>query len=92
MEQILIDPTAEEIAVSSQISDRLSKLHNKSIALLDNIKHNAEYLLTEIGERLTREFGCKVHVVKKKTYTKYCDPLILASLCSYDAVITAIGD
>jgi len=92
MHQILIDPTAEESAVNLQVSDRLSQLQNKSIALLDNIKHNAEYLLTEIGERLTREFGCKVHLVKKKTYTKYCDPLILASLCSYDAVITAIGD
>ncbi len=92
MEMILIDPTAEENSEFQPGAGRLDRLQGKRIGLLDNIKHNAEYLLTEVGERLTREFGCEVRLIKKKTYTKYADPLVLASLEDCDAVVTAIGD
>ena len=92
MTTILIDPSAEEATESRAGSDRLAQLQGKRIGLLDNIKHNAEYLLTEVGERLTREFGCEVLLVKKKTYTKFCEPHILESLEKFDGVITAIGD
>ena len=92
MTTILIDPSAEEATESHAGSDRLAQLQGKRIGLLDNIKHNAEYLLTEVGERLTREFGCEVRVIRKKTYTKFCDPLLLATLEDCDAVVTAIGD
>ena len=92
MEMILVDPGAEEISESRPGADRLRQLQGKRIGLLDNIKHNAEYLLTEIGERLGKEYGCEVRIVRKKTYTKFCDPLLLATLEDCDAVITAIGD
>lgn len=89
---ILIDPSAEEISQTLPGAARLGQLQGKRIGLLDNIKHNAEYLLAEVGERLTREFGCEVRVIRKKTYTRFCDPLLLATLEDCDAVVTAIGD
>jgi len=92
MEMILIDPSAEENTESHAIAQRLEQLQGKCIGLLDNIKHNAEYLLDEIGLRLTREYGCSVLVVRKKTYTKYAEPAVLELLKDCDAVITAIGD
>lgn len=92
MEMILIDPSAEENTAFQPGAARLPQLQGKRIGLLDNIKHNAEYLLTEVGERLTREYGCEVRLIRKKTYTKYCEPLLLASLEDCDAVVTAIGD
>ena len=92
MQTILIDPTAEDAAQVFAGAERLPTLQGKRVALLDNIKHNAEYLLTEVGDRLRSEWGCDVDLIKKKTYTKFCEPHILKSLESYDAVITAIGD
>ena len=92
METILIDPSAEEASEVRAGAHRLEALRGKRIGLLDNIKHNAEYLLAEVGERLSRDFGCEVRIVKKKTYTKFAAPLVLASLEDCDAVVTAIGD
>ena len=92
MEMILVDPGAEEMPESRPGADRLQQLQGKRIGLLDNIKHNAEYLLAEVGERLGREYGCEVRIIRKKTYTKFCDPALLATLEDCDAVITAIGD
>ena len=89
---ILVDPSAEEISATSAGAGKLGALKGKRIGLLDNIKHNAEYLLTEVGERLTRDYGCEVSLVRKKTYTKFAEPHVLASLEDCDGVITAIGD
>jgi hypothetical protein len=92
MEMILVDPSAEENSEIQSGAARLGELKGKRIGLLDNIKHNAEYLLTEVGERFTRDFGCEVRLVKKKTYTKFAEPKILALLGDCDAIVTAIGD
>ena len=92
MEMILIDPSAEEAAEVRAGAKRLEQLRGKRIGLLDNIKHNAEYLLTEVGERLTREYGCEVLLIKKKTYTKFAEALVLKRLEDCAAVVTAIGD
>lgn len=92
MEMILIDPSAEENTAPGRGADRLAQLNGKRVGLLDNIKHNAQYLLSEVGERLVREFGCELLVVRKKTYTKYCEGPVLAQLMDCAAVVTAIGD
>jgi hypothetical protein len=92
METILVDPTAEDSAESGTGAVRLPGLQGMRIGLLDNIKHNAVYLLEEIGERLTREHGCDVRMVRKKTYTRFCEPAVLAQLEDCNAVVTAIGD
>ncbi len=92
METILIDPSAEELSEAHSGADRLKQLQGMRIGMLDNIKHNAVYLLEEVGQRLNRDFGCEVRMVKKKTYTKFCEPAILAQLEDCDAVVTAIGD
>jgi hypothetical protein len=92
VEMILIDPSAEENSEALAGAQRLDELKGKRIGLLDNIKHNAEYLLVEVGQRLEREFGCEVRLIRKKTYTKFAEPHILSSLEDCDAVVTAIGD
>lgn len=92
MSLILIDPSADEDSEKAAGATRLADLTGKRIGLLDNIKHNAEYLLTEVGEQLTREYGCEVRLVRKKTYTKYAEAHVLAALEDCDAVVTAIGD
>ena len=92
MAMILVDPSAEQGSTSESGAARLENLQGKRIGLLDNIKHNAEYLLTEVGDRLKREYGCDVLLVKKKTYTRFAEPHVLASLRDCNAVVTAIGD
>ena len=91
MSMILLDPSAEGVPDFVPIADRLKELAGKRIGLLDNIKHNAEYLLAAVGTRL-EELGCEVKAVRKKTYTKIAEPHVLASLEDCDAVVTAIGD
>ena len=92
MEMILVDPSAEATVQIDPGADRLVRLQGMRVGLLDNIKHNAGYLLSEVGERLTREYGCEVRLIKKKTYTKYCEPQVLAELMDCAAAVTAIGD
>ncbi len=89
---VLIDPCAEESRASKSRAERLADLRGKRIALLDNIKHNAEYLLDEVGDRLSKDFDCEILRVRKKTYTKVAEPHVLAQMDGCDAVITAIGD
>ena len=92
MDTILIDPSAEEASEAQAGAERLKQLQGMRIGMLDNIKHNAVYLLEEVGERLTRDFGCEVRMIQKKTYTKFAEPHVIAQLADCDAVITAIGD
>ena len=92
MAMVLVDPTMEDSAPATGGAKRLLDLRGKRIALLDNIKHNAVYLLDEVGDRLAKEFGCEIVRVKKKTYTKIAEPHVLAQMQGCDAVITAIGD
>ena len=92
METILIDPSAEDISESLPGAERLQQIQGLKVGLLDNIKHNAVYLLEEVGDRLSKDYGCEVRMVRKKTYTKFCEPAVLAQLEDCDAVVTAIGD
>jgi hypothetical protein len=91
MTTVLLDPSAEDVPEFVPSAERLKDLAGKRIGLLDNIKHNAEYLLAAVGERLG-EMGCEVKSVRKKTYTKIAEPHVLAALQDCDAVVTAIGD
>jgi hypothetical protein len=88
----LIDPSAERVASIQNGATRLDTLQGKRIALLDNIKHNAEYMLMEVGERLKRDFNCTTELIKKKTYTRFAETHIIESLKKYDGVVTAVGD
>ena len=88
----LVDPSAEQASKAQHGAARLDSLQGKRIALLDNIKHNAEYLLLEVGERLKRDFNCETELIKKKTYTRFAEPHIIDALKKYDGVITAVGD
>lgn len=89
---VLVDPSTEDASAAGSGAERLLDMRGTRIALLDNIKHNAEYLLDEVEQRLSSDFGCQILRVKKKTYTKFAEPHVLAQMHGYDAVITAIGD
>ena len=65
MSVILLDPAAEGVPDFLPTAARLKELNGKRIGLLDNIKHNAEYLLAAVGTRL-EEMGCEVKAVRKK--------------------------
>lgn len=91
MSMVLLDPSAEDVPEFAPSADRLKALTGKKIGLLDNIKHNAGYLLDALGGRF-EELGCEVKAVSKKTYTKIAEPHVLAALEDCDAVVTAIGD
>ena len=88
----LVDPSAEQVSAVQPGAARLDSLQGKRIALLDNIKHNAEYLLIEVGDLLKRDFGCETEVIKKRTYTRFAEPHIIESLKKFDGVVTAVGD
>ena len=88
----LVDPSAEQVSAVQAGAARLDSLQGKRIALLDNIKHNAEYLLIEVGDLLKRDFGCETEVIKKRTYTRFAEPHIIESLKKFDGVVTAVGD
>lgn len=92
MATVLVDPGLEDSSEATRGAERLANLRGKRIALLDNIKHNAEYLLDELAERLSQDFGCDVVRVRKKTYTKVAEPHVLGQMQGCDAVVTAIGD
>jgi len=53
MSIILLDPAAEGVPDFLPTADRLKELAGKRIGLLDNIKHNAEYLLASVGAGFT---------------------------------------
>jgi hypothetical protein len=91
MSVVLVDPSAEGVPELVPTAARLKHLAGKRIGLLDNIKHNAVYLLEVVGEQLTAQ-GAEVKAVRKKTYTKIAEPHVLAALEDCDAVVTAIGD
>lgn len=92
MTTILVDPSAEDANATRTGAARIADLRGKRIGLLDNIKHNAEYLLDEVGERLAKDYGCEIIRVRKKTYTKFAEPQVLAQLEGCHGVVTAIGD
>lgn len=89
---ILVDPSAEGLPEQRPVAGRLASIGGKRIGLLDNIKHNAEYLLEAVERELRGAHGCDVRTVRKRTYTRPAEPEVLAALADRDAVITAIGD
>jgi hypothetical protein len=89
---ILVDPSAEGLPDFRPIAERLKDLTGRRIGLLDNIKHNGEYLLAGLAEALQREYGCEIRTVRKRTYTRPAEDHVLAALEGCEAVITAIGD
>lgn len=89
---VLVDPAAEGVPDFRPVAARLKDLRGKRVGLLDNIKHNGEYLLAAIGDALHDRYGCEVVAVRKKTYTKPAEPHVLAALDGCEAVVTAIGD
>jgi hypothetical protein len=88
----LLDPTAEGVPEFVPVADRIKDLRGRRIGLLDNIKHNSEYLLAAVGEVLERQYGCQTRMVKKKTYTRPAEPHVLDALADCEAVVTSIGD
>jgi hypothetical protein len=54
---VLVDPAAEARTVTSNFATRLASLQGSTIAIIDNSKHGAGALLTEIEQRLKDRYG-----------------------------------
>ena len=92
----MFDPTGAIQADSLSITDRVSDLTGKRLAVLNNTKWNSSKLLRESVRELEEEHGVKfgeVNFYDKHHFSSDADPELLDQIASKnDIAITAIGD
>lgn len=89
---ILLDPTAELVAVERQLLPRLTSLTGKTVGLLDISKPRGKEFLDEVEKALI-DLGARVKRYSKPTFTRTA-PLDLNQRISTecDAVIEGLAD
>ncbi|MBO0832465.1 MAG: hypothetical protein J2P28_07775 [Actinobacteria bacterium] len=99
MSNAILDPTGRADARKAaspglSLAPRPERLAGIRIGLMDNTKHNAALLLSEIGKLLTAEQGASVTVESTKPNFAAPAPadLVEKYRASCDAVITGVGD
>ncbi len=90
----VLDPRAELRPVSHPVAPRLPSLKGKAVALLDNIKPNANVILGRVGEILVAQYGAaRVDLIAKRGPATPAEGPILDQIATtYDAVVTGLGD
>lgn len=97
----ILDPTggAEAVAGSvqaggPQLADRVPSLAGRTVGLLENTKHNAAYLLDQLGEALVRDHGVSGLVRgTKKAFGKPVPEDMLRDFAERcDVMIIGVGD
>lgn len=90
----VLEPVAETKTVRRETAPRLDTLENKIVGFLDNTKPNADVLLRDLAELMTRKFHLANTIqIRKEHVMKTAGPEIFDSLAERcDAVITASGD
>ncbi len=90
----VLDPRAELRPAAHSVAPRLPSLKGKSVALLDNIKPNANVILGRVGEILVAQYGAaKVDLIAKRGPATPAEGPILDQIATtYDAVVTGLGD
>ena len=92
-DRFLLSPLGQPGSAHNSIAPRIATLAGTTIGLLDNTKHNADYLLDEIGRVLLAEHGVKALVSHRKIGSSPGAPAeMLAELAACDAVVNAYGD
>ena len=91
---IVIDPAAEDAAVTMALAARLPSIAGRRIGLIDNSKHMASELLDEVEALLKEQY-------KAAAFTRYRKPNpsvataseVLSSLTnSCDAIVHGVAD
>ena len=91
---VIVDPAAEDSAVTENLAPRLKSLSGTHVALIDNSKHMAAELLAEVEVLLQQRYGVKkVTRYRKANPSIPTPPEVLASLvASCDAIVHGVAD
>jgi hypothetical protein len=91
-EVILYDPTAEPRILAAGLARRLDTLRGKKVAILDNSKANAGYLMLSVARRLQEQYGVGEIVKREKGIAGAPSPTILDALTKCDFALVGSAD
>jgi hypothetical protein len=91
-EVILYDPTAEPRILAAGLARRLDTLRGKKVAILDNSKANAGFLMLSVARRLQDQYGVGEIVKREKGIAGAPSPTILDALTKCDFALVGSAD
>ena len=91
-EVTLYDPTAEPRILAAGLARRLDTLRGKKVAILDNSKANAGYLMLSVARRLQEQYGVGEIVKREKGIAGAPSPTILDALTKCDFALVGSAD
>ena len=91
-EVILYDPTAEPRILAAGLARRLDSLRGKKVAILDNSKANAGFLMLSVARRLQEQYGVGEIVKREKGIAGAPSPTILDALTKCDFALVGSAD
>ena len=91
-EVILYDPTAEPRILAAGLARRLDTLRGKKVAILDNSKANAGFLMLSVARRLQEQYGVGEIVNREKGIAGAPSPTILDALTQCDFALVGSAD
>ena len=91
-EVILYDPTAEPRILAAGLARRLDTLRGKKVAILDNSKANAGFLMLTVARRLQEQYGVGEIVKREKGIAGAPSPTILDALTKCDFALVGSAD
>jgi len=91
-EVTLYDPTAEPRILAAGLARRLETLRGKKVAILDNSKANAGYLMLTVARRLQEKYGVGEIVKREKGIAGAPSPTILDALTQCDFALVGSAD
>jgi len=91
-EVTLYDPTAEPRILAAGLAPRLSSLRGKKVAILDNSKANAGFLMLSVARRLQEQYGVGEIVKREKGIAGAPSPTILDALTKCDVALVGSAD
>jgi len=91
-EVMLYDPTAEPRILAAGLARRLDTLRGKKVAILDNSKANAGFLMLSVARRLQEQYGVGEIVKREKGIAGAPSPTILDALTKCDFALVGSAD
>ena len=88
----LYDPTAEPRILAAGLAKRLESLRGKKVAILDNSKAHAGFLMLSVARRLQEQYGVGEIVKREKGIAGAPSPTILDALTKCDFALVGSAD
>ena len=90
----LLDPTVAAVPQTLAYAPRVTSLHGRRVALVDNTKFNSDRLLQKIGDILKAQHGvAETRVWRKRNASVPVDEATLAEIrTTCNVAIAGIGD